>query len=134
MKNLSTLVTASSPLFSIITWVYFGIAYAKKGRPSDVPIEVFAVAIPLLYAVTIWISKREILDKQLNENWFLLTGALLGLVLSVFGRFKYNFPVRLFGFTPENAWMVHVVAIILYAVIFRFYILPIMKLTMQKDK
>lgn len=47
-----------------------------------------------------------------------LVGALLGFCLSLIGRFGFNLPSTLFGIEPKDAWQVHVVAPILYAIIF----------------
>lgn len=50
---------------------------------------------------------------------------LVGLVLSLMGRFGANLPKTLFGF--ENEWLVHLIAIVLYALIFRFWVTYLIK-------
>ncbi len=45
-------------------------------------------------------------------------GAVLGLCLSLVGRFALHLPTQLFGFSAETAWKVHVLAPVLYAAIF----------------
>lgn len=47
-----------------------------------------------------------------------LIGALFGLLLSSIGRFGYDFPIKVFGFSEQNDYMVHVHAAILYSIIF----------------
>lgn len=48
----------------------------------------------------------------------LIVGAMFGFLLSVVGRFRFQIPRKVFGMKKETEWRVHVVAPILYALIF----------------
>ena len=50
---------------------------------------------------------------------------IFGLLLSIIGRFSLNLPIKLFNFTKNTAYQVHIYAIILYAIIFRGIITPL---------
>jgi len=50
--------------------------------------------------------------------WNLIIGAVFGLVLSSIGRFGFNFPVRVFNFPIGRDWLVHPMAMALYAFVF----------------
>lgn len=50
--------------------------------------------------------------------WNVVVGIVFGFVLSSIGRFGFNFPVRVFNFSVGRDWMVHPMAMGLYAVVF----------------
>jgi len=112
-----------SSFVSIITLLYVGFAFKKSNRPSHVPYEVFPIIIPLLYGVFGLINQFTINKYGINSS--LLVGAGFGLLLSLFGRFGLDLPVKIFGFTRNNAYLVHLYAGLLYALIFRFIITPL---------
>ena len=61
---------------------------------------------------------QNLVHEQKWYFWNVIIGAMFGLVLSSIGRFVFNFPVRVFKFTIGREWMVHPMAMGLYAVVF----------------
>ena len=108
-------VAGSSVAASFVTLAYLGRAFAKAGRPPDFPYETAAFAIPVLYGLANALNVSVGGDSLPSAA---LSGCLLGLLLSVLGRFRYGLPVRFFGFSDANSWAVHGVAPVLYALIF----------------
>lgn len=110
---------AGSSLPSVaVTMMYVGYYFRKKGGPSDIHFEKFALVIPLFYGIFAVIEKKYIKNP-------LVTGALLGLFLSFMGRFILGLPQKMFGFSSQNEYQVHIIAMILYAMIFKFIVKPI---------
>lgn len=110
---------AGSSLPSIsVTMLYIGYYFRKNGGPSDIHFEKFALFIPFFYGIFAVIEQKYIKNP-------LISGALLGLSLSLMGRFILGLPQRMFGFTTENEYQVHIIAMILYAGIFKFIVKPL---------
>ena len=53
---------------------------------------------------------------------------IFGILLSIIGRFGLDLPIKLFNFTKKTSYKVHIYAIILYAIIFRFIITPLINI------
>lgn len=120
-KNINIFIISS--FVSIITLTYIGIAYNKKKRPSTIPYVLFSIFIPLLYGVFGLINYNVI--KSRGDDYSLIVGMVFGLLLSIIGRFKFDLPIKLFGFTKETSHKVHLYAMILYAIIFRWIMTPL---------
>ena len=132
MKNINKkLLTAFFVGYftSIITLFYIGWAFNNKGRPSNIPYEYFAVLIPISYGFFGIINYYAVKYGN-NTNWSLLVGAIFGFLLSIIGRFTLKLPSKLFNVGTKSEYMVHIYAIILYSIIFRFILTPIMKYIM----
>ena len=115
-------ITGSSIVSTIITLSYVGRANKAAGTDGIKNYELVAIAIPVLFGL-FNILNVHVLKTYKNKNYSLLVGALLGLIFSMSGRFlENNLPVTLFGFTQENINYVHLVAMVTYALIFRFVV------------
>ena len=121
MKNCRVFIISS--IVSLITLGYLGLAYIKKGYPSNVPYKLFILVIPVVYGLFGIINKYVI--GRFGIEYSLVCGALFGLILSYIGRFVLHLPQLLFDFTEETEYQVHLVAIVLYAGIFRYIITPL---------
>lgn len=117
IKNITNIFFISS-FMSIITLTYIGIAFRRSGRPSSIPYELFPIFIPILYGL-FGLLNYYIITKYGN-NYSILVGAIFGLFLSIIGRFVLNLPIKIFGYTKNTAYKVHIYAIIIYSLIFRF--------------
>ena len=121
--NIKTfLITSSLPVFGI-TLLYLAKAFKQSNRPSDIPYELFAIFIPLLYGI-FGVINHYIINKY-GINYSIIVGILFGLLLSSIGRFQLGLPIKIFGFTEENDYLVHIYAAIIYALVFRFIVTPI---------
>ena len=112
-----------SSFISIITLGYIGIAYNKKNRPSNIPYELFPIFIPLLYGI-FGLINYYIITKYEN-NYSLIVGMVFGILLSIIGRFGVDLPIKMFNFTKNTSYKVHIYAVIIYAIIFRWIITPL---------
>ena len=123
--NLKTIpnVFFMSSFISIITLGYIGIAYNNKHRPSSIPYELFPIFIPLLYGIFGLINYYIITDY--GNNYSIIVGMLFGILLSIIGRFGLDLPIKLFNFTKNTSYNVHIYAIIMYAIIFRLLVTPL---------
>ena len=120
-KNLNIFLNSS--FFSVITIAYLGYAFYNKGRPQDVSFELFVIFIPLVYGIVGVINNY--ITEMYGDNYSLLVGGLLGILLSTIGRFVLNLPTKIFDFNKSTEYQVHLYAMILYALIFRFIITPV---------
>ena len=118
-------IIGSSILITLITLLYVGYAFRKAGRPSDIPYELYAIFIPIMYGVfnvaNVYLQKKY----KFCPNISLAVGALFGLLLSFFGRFGYDLPKRIFEFSEQTESRVHIIAPVMYALIFRFIVQPV---------
>jgi len=111
-----------SSFFSIITLGYIGIAYQNKNRPTTIPYELFPIVIPILYGV-FGVLNYYIVSNYGN-HYSIVVGMVVGLLFSSIGRFGLDLPIQLFDFTKKTSYMVHIYALLLYAIIFRWIITP----------
>ena len=123
MKLSNQSIFLRSSLASIITIGYIGFAYVNKQYPRNVPYGTFVVFLPILYGIFGLVNHFVI--RNIGIEYSLVVGGLFGLMLSIVGRFIFNLPSILFNFTTDTEYMVHIYAIILYALILRYVITPI---------
>lgn len=116
------LTTSSLPSFAI-TLAYLGQAHKASGRRSDIPYETFPLFIPLMYGLAGILNYYII--KQFCKNASLIVGMIFGLLFSIIGRGLLSLPTKIFGFNEDNAWYVHIIAMIMYALIFRIVVTPL---------
>jgi hypothetical protein len=121
-KDLINVFVMSSAV-SIITLIYIGFAYNKKCSLPNIHYELFPIFIPLLYGIFGIINFFVI--QQVGSMYSFTVGAMLGLMLSIIGRFVLNLPVLIFNFTKHNEYKVHVYAMVLYASIFQLIVTPL---------
>ena len=115
---LAFIIGSSLPsvLFSNL---YIGMANTKKDIIKRY--EFFPLGIALLFGLYNIIN--YMLYKRLNnDSSAIIMGIVYGLTLSGIGRFIFDLPTRLFHFTKENEYMVHIYASVLYSVVFFFII------------
>jgi hypothetical protein len=124
---LKYFIFGSSILSTIITLTYVGNAFFRAGRPSEIPYELFAIFIPILFGIFNVIIMYFV-KKYNNNNLAFLIGGIMGLIFSLIGRFKLNLPIKIFNFNTSNAHLVHIIAFIMYGTIFRFGIINLNKL------
>ena len=138
----STSVVASLP-----TLLYIGLAHRTnridllQSLPGDasvslvnflsIPYEFLPLAISLVYGIAFKFVATSTDDsdseKRTRIKKSLLVGALTGLSLSVVGRFGLNLPTKMFKIPAEKAYTVHLVAPVLYMLIF-IYVSYLMQL------
>lgn len=124
-NNIHAFILSSSlPVFAI-TMAYLSYNYAKNDQPKDIPIELFSVAIPLVFGIVGVINYNIIKIGSYNS---ILLGAIFGLALSLVGRYYYDIPAKLFKMHKDKQKVVHMYAPVLYAVIFYFILSPMQDL------
>ena len=117
-EYLISFIIGSSVLVTFITLLYLGRAFNNSGRPSEIPYEKFALAIPIIYGISNVINIYLQKNYSYSSNISFGVGAIMGLFLSFIGRFKYNLPKEIFKFSEKNAYQVHIIAPVLYSLIF----------------
>lgn len=100
----------SSLLSSLMTFSYLYLPN-HKGK-IQTPAYIVAFFVALAYYIANYISYRT--------KRYLLVGSVLGLILSLIGRFILHLPRDLFKMENEN--VVHLVAPILYGLYFNFVV------------
>lgn len=134
-KNIQIFSTYSSVPMFITTFLYLSKVFRDKrlsvsGNVKNINFETIIIIIPFLYGIA-GIANYNVTRK--NKNYSLIVGAVFGLMLSVFGRFIFHLPIKLFNFTSDNEYMVHIFAIIFYALLFRFVITPFADYLLSDD-
>ncbi len=114
-KILLAFIIGSSLPSVLVSNVYIGMANSKKDIISRY--EFFPLGIALLFGLYNIIN--YLLYKRLkNDSSAIISGILFGLTLSGIGRFIIDLPTRLFNFTRNNEYIVHIYASILYSIVF----------------
>lgn len=137
MMDTKTTVTSFSigTLVSVITLGYVSQAWSRKGKDSSVPIENIVIGIPLFYGITNVVAVYYVKSNNIEGTRANVTigifGAIMGLIFSLYGRNVLNLPQKIFGFTEENDWQVHIYAAILYFFIFSLVIANIDKVALD---
>ncbi len=124
MDYLLAFLIGSSIIILFITYLYIGHAYRKAGRPKDIPFEYGIIFIAIMYGIFNVINVG-LQNKGFCPNISIFVGATMGIIFSIIGRFSYDLPIRIFGFTKNNDYLVHIIAPILYGLIFRLSLQPL---------
>jgi hypothetical protein len=122
LKNIINVFIISG-FISLITITYVGFAYTKHQCSQRIPYKLFPIFIPILYGIFGIINYYIIMNYGIKFSFII--GMLLGLTLSIIGRFGLNLPLLIFDFTKQTENNVHIIAMVLYAVIFQFIITPL---------
>lgn len=153
---MSEFLKSTSVLVSLPTLIYVGLAHRRNrleliksmgssGFSNDVkldnflsiPYEFIPLFICLVYGIAFKFvrsgrkedgeSPKESSNESLITPRVLLVGFLTGLGFSLAGRFGMDLPVKMFNFPREQSHRVHLIAPVLYAVVF-VYVSFLMKL------
>jgi len=131
---MNDFIKGSSLAAALPTLLYVGF-YQRKNRLSllknatsvdirsflSIPFESFSIGILLAYGLAYSSLQRdESEERSSNAKSVVISGAILGLSLSLIGRFVFDLPVKMFGIPRTQAWKVHPTAIILYILIFLY--------------
>lgn len=134
---------------SIVTALYIGVCFSMlRRRPtgsngascvlSDEPryyIEGVTLAAAIWFGMTSVVIKKVVIDvKNASPEWCLLIGAVAGFKVSLIGRFGFRIPSLMFGMTSDDAWKVHVIVPMVYALVFRFYVYPVLLWALGKTE
>ncbi len=128
-------IKGSSILSILPTILYVGFAQ-YKGRTSalnsldsvqiqqylSIPHESLHTGIAILYGISYYMMKKSETDDDVMIGGIrintLMFGFITGLILSIIGRFGLDLPVKLFKMDSQSSGRVHLVAPILYMIIF----------------
>lgn len=130
--TLKDFTKGSSLVATIPTLLYIGF-YQRKNRISllknatpelkkflSIPFETLVIGVLFAYGIAYSSLNYDENEQENRTLSVVITGSLLGLSLSLIGRFVFDLPVKMFGITPEKAWIVHPTASILYIFIFLY--------------
>lgn len=129
---------STSVLASLPTLLYIGLAQRKnridllRSLPGDasvnlenflsIPYEFLPLVISLVYGIAynFVVTPRDASNSERRKltKSSLIVGASTGLFLSTVGRFGLNLPTKMFGMPAGKAYTVHLVAPVLYMLIF----------------
>jgi uncharacterized membrane protein YeaQ/YmgE (transglycosylase-associated protein family) len=123
--NKNILIFLISSFFSIITIAYIYISFNKSHHPIETQFEMMVLFLPIIYGI-VGVINYYIIENY-GDNFSLFVGAIMGLLLSMVGRFILDLPQKIFNFNKNNEKQVHIYAMILYAIILRFIITPVSK-------
>lgn len=116
MKKLLLAFIIGSALPSVLSSnLYIGWANASKNVIKRY--EFFPLWVSLSMGIYNIINYK-LYEQYQSEMIPVIVGVIFGLMLSSIGRFIFDLPTRLFGFTRENEWTVHIYAAALYSSIF----------------
>lgn len=125
----------TSVIVSVPTLLYVGLAQRRNriellntlGSHTNiklenflsVPYEFLPVAISIVYGISYKFLNRDSDDGDDISSMFgtrtLAVGSLVGLSLSLVGRFGLDLPVKMFGIPSGKEYTVHIIASVVYA-------------------
>ena len=134
-SSIENFIKGSSVVAAFPTLLYVGFFQMKNRQDLlkkasslelqnflSIPYESMVVGILVSYGITFALMKRNVdeeKDSKLQKIIKIVShGAILGLFLSIIGRFYFDLPVKMFGIPKNQSFKVHPIAMILYAVIF----------------
>lgn len=112
---------------TFVTQSYFALAF-QKGGTSPISSDLLDIGARMLYGVA---NMLLVYLGNTIENAAII-GALLGFTLSIIGRFGFKLPTTLFGFDTKTSWQVHIIAPVLYALIFVVLIYNLNRMLLPK--
>lgn len=119
MNLLKTFLIGSS--VSIFPILYIGTAYSKlKCNESKIPFTTIAIFLPFFYGLTYTIlqtSLKNIIPDSFKRQ--IIIGIIAGEIYSLFGHFGARIPETVFKSSNPNS--VHIIAPIMYAIIYSTY-------------
>lgn len=131
--TLHSFTLGSSVISTLPTLIYVGLAHRKNrisilNNPSNIdniesylsiPFEFLIVGILVAYGITYSMIERNIKKngKKNKTKVIVSHGILLGLTLSLIGRFIFDLPVKMFNISRDKSWIVHPIAMVLYPII-----------------
>jgi len=134
---MDNFVKGSSVAAAIPTLLYVGY-YQMKNRKAligsssspelkdflSIPFEIMVIGILVSYGITYSFMKHNI-DEEKDSKLSKITkvalhGGLLGLSLSLVGRFGLDLPVKMFKIPRNKAFSVHPTAFVMYIFIFMY--------------
>jgi hypothetical protein len=128
---LSFIISSSLPSF-IITALYVGYGMSmNKESMSSIGAEWYMILIPLIYGIfgTLSYELGTLTNSWTNNTVIVaILGGLMGLLLSLIGRYYLSLPTKIFGMDGSNANSVHWKAIVLYLFIFVLIVNPLQKM------
>lgn len=145
---MSDFLKGTSVLVSLPTLLYVGLAQrrnrlgllrsnslasAEMKNFLSLPYEFLPVAISLVYGIVFHVLRKKSKSDESGEAPrnilpVLVAGFLTGLFLSLVGRFGLSLPTKMFGMPPGRSYVVHLVAPVLYAVIFGVHVNYLLKI------
>ena len=133
---MDNFIKGSSIVAALPTFLYVGY-YQMQNRNSllktasspelksflSIPYEIMVIGILVSYGITYSLMKRNIDVEDSNVTKLTkvaIHGAILGVILSIIGRFVLDLPVKMFKIPRNKAFSVHPSAFILYIFIFLY--------------
>jgi len=107
---------------TFVTVAYLSYGYDHANDPPAHPSkDTLEIGARLMYGVA------NVINVALGNTVIgaAVVGAWLGEILSLVGRFGFNLPTRVFNMQEKDAWRVHAIAPIIYALIFVLIVRPL---------
>jgi hypothetical protein len=120
------LIGSSVPVFLVPLIGYW--SFAKIANPETA---YSLVTVPISYPIIIGILNvfflmlRESIPLKKDTHKYLAFGLVVGLILSLIGKFVFDFPTLQLELPEHLQFVVHIFAPIVYALVFRFIIKPL---------
>jgi len=125
-ENLISYLVGSSTIGGLISFVYIGYGFynwrngdgSTSNTAYNLPFE-WMMGIVLILLGLFNVIAQNLIHESTDHwyGWNFIVGAMFGLMLSSIGRFGFDFPVLVFGFTRSDEWTVHLHAMLLYGIV-----------------
>lgn len=122
----SFIIGSSLPVFLVPLLGY--LVFAKITNPET---SYNLIMIPLSYPIlmgilnVLYVSLRESLPIKNEGHRYLIIGFLFGFILSLIGKYLFDFPTAHLETPVHLQFLVHIIAPITYALVFRYIIKPL---------
>ncbi len=141
-RLLLAFVVGSSVVSTAASEWYMGRSYDRAGCPCDLTFFgnpdlkfwLYPIVVPVLFGLAN-VGVVLLQDSLDVDPWLIaaFVGAVFGFLLSLVGRFGFDFPRRVFGFETERAQAsVHWMAPVAYALIFAVVVQGLNRLLLPK--
>ena len=113
-NHIKAFILGTTILISVFPYSYLGIPHTTLGPLKTAKYEYIVMTIPLIFGLANVVTLS--LPIQNTTLKYIIGGTLTGLILSLIGRYWLDIPAQLFPDTSADS--VHVIAPILYALVF----------------
>ena len=121
---IKSFVIGSCLFSSMFSYSYVIIGFRLSDRPADkVTIESMYFWISYLFGISniIMIALKQAFSIDFVLYPFII-GYCVGMGFTIYGRFRMDLPIILFGFNAKNQYIVHIVTPFAYALVFQLIV------------
>jgi hypothetical protein len=121
---LAFIIGASLPAPIYHSFVH---GFMPKKLNHNISIEFIPLILSISFGITniIYVKQMKDKDEKTQHLITVLTGIILGILASLYGRFIIKLPTKLFNIDLDDQWIVHILTPLFFTIIMYVIIKPL---------